>query len=55
MSKKDEIDLTMSSELVPNCLVTGAFFDGKYVYGAQFHPEKSGKAGLKILENFAKL
>lgn len=24
------------------------------VYGCQFHPEKSGKAGLKILENFCK-
>ncbi|MGN0677528.1 MAG: imidazole glycerol phosphate synthase subunit HisH [Ruminococcus sp.] len=29
--------------------------DGKYVYGAQFHPEKSGKTGLKILENFGGL
>lgn len=25
------------------------------VYGAQFHPEKSGKTGLKILSNFAGL
>ncbi len=25
------------------------------VYGCQFHPEKSGKTGLKILENFASL
>ena len=25
------------------------------VYGCQFHPEKSGKAGLKILKNFTNL
>lgn len=29
--------------------------DRKYVYGAQFHPEKSGKTGLRILSNFSKL
>ncbi len=30
-------------------------YDGKYVYGAQFHPEKSGETGLKILRSFAGL
>lgn len=29
--------------------------DGKYVYGAQFHPEKSGSTGLQILKNFGAL
>lgn len=29
--------------------------DGKFVYGAQFHPEKSGETGLKILKNFGGL
>ncbi len=29
--------------------------DGRTVYGAQFHPEKSGETGLKILKNFGGL
>lgn len=35
--------------------ITALVHDGNYVYGAQFHPEKSGSAGLKILRNFADL
>ena len=35
--------------------VPALVFDGKFVYGAQFHPEKSGDTGLKILKNFGEL
>jgi len=35
--------------------VPALVFDGNHVYGAQFHPEKSGETGLKILRNFAGL
>lgn len=31
---------------------TCAVFDGNHVYGTQFHPEKSGEIGLKLLKNF---
>ncbi|MBE6032818.1 MAG: imidazole glycerol phosphate synthase subunit HisH [Clostridiales bacterium] len=35
-------------------LVPGLVFRGN-VFGAQFHPEKSGSVGLKILKNFGEL
>ncbi|MDD6060229.1 MAG: imidazole glycerol phosphate synthase subunit HisH [Ruminococcus sp.] len=35
--------------------VPALVFNGKFVYGAQFHPEKSGDTGLKILKNFGEL
>ena len=34
--------------------ITGAVRSGS-VYGTQFHPEKSGKVGLKILKAFIEL
>ena len=35
--------------------VTGLVHDRRYLYGAQFHPEKSGSVGLTILKNFGGL
>jgi imidazole glycerol-phosphate synthase subunit HisH len=32
-----------------------AFYNGNNLYACQFHPEKSGEAGLQVLKNFAKL
>ena len=35
--------------------VPALVYDGNTLYGAQFHPEKSGDTGLKILKNFGGL
>ena len=35
--------------------VSAVVGNGKNVYGTQFFPEKSGAAGLRMLENFAKM
>lgn len=40
---------TMYNEKIP------ALVFRDHVYGAQFHPEKSGQVGMAILKNFAKL
>ena len=43
--------LAVSDYSIP---VTGAVRAGR-VYGTQFHPEKSGDTGLRILKAFAEL
>jgi glutamine amidotransferase len=51
----DETHISLAAEygqLIPALVRGGA--DGQ-VYGAQFHPEKSGAVGLGILRNFAEL
>lgn len=35
--------------------VTALVWDGKYVFGSQCHPEKSGEVGLTVLKNFGRL
>lgn len=32
VTQHDTVNITMDKELVPDCVVTGAFFDGKHVY-----------------------
>ena len=44
-----------NKNLIAYCEYGDMVWDGKFVYGAQFHPEKSGKIGLKILQNFSRL
>ena len=44
----------ISCYTVYNEKIPGLVFCGN-VYGAQFHPEKSGQVGMGILKNFAKL
>lgn len=48
-------DENISAYSVYGDKVPALIFDGNTVYGAQFHPEKSGDTGLKILKNFGGL
>ncbi len=48
-------DKNIAAYSVYGSRVPALVFDGNTVYGAQFHPEKSGDTGLKILKNFGGL
>ena len=51
---KDCATSTLGTSQYGNVAVTGVVRSGR-VYGTQFHPEKSGDAGLRLLKAFAEL
>ena len=51
---KDCAASTLATSQYGNVAVTGVVRNG-HVYGTQFHPEKSGDAGLRLLKAFAEL
>ena len=51
---KDCLPSTLGTSRYGNVAVTGVVRSGN-VYGTQFHPEKSGDAGLRLLKAFAEL
>ena len=54
MIKPNKTDLILYKAQYENLDIT-AIIGKNNLYGFQFHPEKSGKSGLKILKNFLKL
>ena len=51
---KNCAESTLATSRYGNVAVTGVVRSGR-VYGTQFHPEKSGDAGLRLLKAFAEL
>ena len=50
----DDEDISVAHTIYGGHLITGAVRKGM-VFGTQFHPEKSGIAGLRLLDNFVSL
>jgi glutamine amidotransferase len=50
----EDKSLVLATSTYGNQVFCAAFRNGN-LYGCQFHPEKSGEAGLQIIRNFAKL
>ncbi len=51
---RDCAESTLGTSVYGNVAVTGVVRSGN-VYGTQFHPEKSGDAGLRLLKAFSEL
>ena len=54
MANPDDIQTVVAHTIYNECLIP-TIVRKNNIYGCQFHPEKSGNAGLKILKNFCNL
>ena len=55
MGYEIESENLLATSRVTSTLVAPSIIAKNNIYGFQFHPEKSGKSGLRILNNFVKI